>query len=404
MKIRLRQLKNKNGTVSLRLDTFMGYYTDTNGKRKAKRIRETLPFHIPAENTPNFKAEKEKQIRKANQILQEKEAQLKISGHYPFSDANTKKALFLPYLENLVRIKISNKKNNEAVWMGMLRWYKVFAPPLIQFQSLNEDHGLEFYQFLEKKAQKSNGIPLANSTVRLYYQKFQSVLQQAYLEDRIQEIPTQPKVFKEGTKKHKTVLKQYEIVALKNTSFPYFEVKKAFLFSLETGLKYGSLRALQWKDIQHEREEWALKLVNKATEKLFYFPIPLFFKTLLGDPKEDSTLVFPNLRTASESNIQLLKWCLKSGITKHITFECARNTFAYNKLVLNIPTEKIQQYLGHKNIKTTETFIEQLNAELPTTNKEKAAISTPIQSAVRRKKRTLNGSIKEQLKAYSYQF
>ena len=404
MKIRLRQLKNKNGTVSLRLDTFMGYYTDAYGKRKAKRIRETLPFHLPPEETVNFEEEKEKLIQKANQIIQEKEEQLIISGQYPFSETKAKKAFFIPYLENLVSIKISNKKNNDAVWMGMLRWYKVFTSPVIQFKSLNENHCLDFYHFLEQTAQKSNGTPLANSTIRLYYQKFQSVVQQAYLDGRIKEMPAQPKAFKEESKKHKVVLKQYETVALQNAPFSNKDVKNAFLLSLETGIKLGLLRTLQWKDIQHEREEWTLKLVDKVTKKCFYYPIPDYYKKFLGEPKEDTNLVFPLLRTASEANVQLLKWVIQAGIAKHITFECARNTFAYNKLVLNTPTEKIQQYLGHKNIKTTEKFIEQLNVELPDINKEKSSKTILEKSAIRRKKRTLNSSIKKQLKAYSYQF
>ena len=50
MRVKLRQLKRKNGTITLRLDTFLGYYTDEKGTRKAKRIRETLPLHIAPED------------------------------------------------------------------------------------------------------------------------------------------------------------------------------------------------------------------------------------------------------------------------------------------------------------------------------------------------------------------
>ena len=116
MKIRLRQLKNKNGTVSLRLDTFMGYYTDAYGKRKAKRIRETLPFHIPAEDSLNYEEEKNPVAKKGESNTFGKESQLLKNGDYPFSTTQTKKVFFVPYLEGLVAFKISNKKNNEAVW------------------------------------------------------------------------------------------------------------------------------------------------------------------------------------------------------------------------------------------------------------------------------------------------
>lgn len=404
MKIRLRQLKNKNGTTSLRLDTFMGYYTDAYGKRKAKRIRETLPFHIPPENANNFEIEKEKLLQKANEIRNEKENQLLQDGVYPFTVKQTKKAFFLPYLEQIVNIKISNKRNNEAVWLGMLRWYKVFASPIIQFKSIGEKHCSEFYHFLEKEAKKSNGTSLALSTVRLYYQKFHAVVQQAYLDRKIKELPAQPQSFKVENQKYKTVLKEYEVIALKSAPFTNNDVKFAFLLSVEMGLKLGHLRSLRWKDIHHEREEWYVKMPAKNHTKPYFYPIPEYVKNILGDPQTDSTLVFPLLRSASEANVQLLKWVIQAGIARHITFECARNTFAYNKVINNTPVEQIQQYLGHQNKRTTEKFIEQLQIELPKNISQKIKPPSQTIKTLYRSKRQLEAHIKEKLSAYSYQF
>ena len=404
MKIRLRQLKNKNGTVSLRLDTFMGYYTDAYGKRKAKRIRETLPFHIPAEDSLNYEEEKIQLLKKANQIRLEKESQLLKNGDYPFSTAQTKKAFFVPYLEGLVAFKISNKKNNEAVWMGMQRWYKLFASPIIQFKSINEKHCALFYYFLQNEAKKSNGTSLAKSTIRLYYQKFYAIVQQAYLDGMIKDLPNQPTSFKTENIKYKTVLKQYEVVALRSASFVNKDVKNAFLMSIEMGIKLGQLRSMKWQDIQHEREEWYIKMPEKTNSKGFFYPIPENIKQLLGDPKPDETMVFPLLRSASEANVQLLKWAIKAGIARHITFESARNTFAYNKVVNNTPVGKIQLCLGHQNLRTTEKFIQQLQIELPKGLVAKLQTPTKEQRFVRQVKNPLSSKIKAQLTAYSYQF
>ena len=404
MKIRLRQLKNKNGTISLRLDTFMGYYTDAYGKRKAKRIRETLPFHIPPEDSLEFESEKEKLLKKADRIRFEKEQQLLENGVYPFSVKQTKKAFFIPYLEQIVAIKISNKRNNEAVWMGMQRWYKLFASPIIQFKSINENHCTDFYTYLEQKAKKSNGTPLALSTVRLYYQKFFAIVQQAYLEGKIKDLPAQPKSFKVVTQKFKAVLKSYEIIALKNAPFANIDVKNAFLLSVEMGLKLGQLRTLKWSDVQHEREEWYIKMPPKANSKPFFYPIPESIKNILGAPKSEDQLVFPLLRSASEANVQLLKWVIQAGIARHITFECARNTFAYNKVINQTPLAKIQLYLGHQNKRTTEKFIQQLQIDLPKNISQVITPPTQSKKAVMRKKNTLDAHIKEKLSAYSYQF
>ena len=405
MNIRLRQLKNKNGTVSLRLDAFLGYYTDAQGKRKAKRIRETLPFHIPPVEDANYSTERDRLLQKADAIRQKKELQLQRDGAYPFSEKETKKAFFLPYLETMVSIKISNKKNNEAVWMGMQRWYKVFASPIIQFKSINEKHCAAFYTFLKNEAKKSNGTPLAMSTVRLYYQKFHAIVQQAYLDGNIPTVPSQPVAFKTAEIKHKTVLKEYEVIALRNAPYSNADVKYAFLMAVEMGFKLGHLRSMTWGDIRHEREEWYVKMKTKNTTKPYFYPIPDYVKQFLGEPQKNTKLLFPLLRSASEANVQLLKWVVQAGIARHITFECARNTFAYNKVMNSTPIDKIQLYLGHQNLRTTEKFIEQLQIDLPKNIskniKRPAKVVTPTFTP---SKRQMASHIKEKLSLYSYQF
>ncbi len=97
MKIRLRQLKNKNGTVSLRLDTFMGYFTDASGKRKAKRIRETLPFHIPTEETPNYTEEKLRLLQKADEIRKRKKSSFKKVVDILFQKKKLKMIFLFPF-------------------------------------------------------------------------------------------------------------------------------------------------------------------------------------------------------------------------------------------------------------------------------------------------------------------
>ena len=115
-------------------------------------------------------------------------------------------------------------------------------------------------------------------------------------------------------------------------------------------------------------------------------------------------MVFPLLRSASEANVQLLKWVIQAGIARHITFECARNTFAYNKVINQTPLAKIQLYLGHQNKRTTEKFIQQLQIDLPKNISQVITPPTQSKKAVMRKKNTLDAHIKAKLSAYSYQF
>ena len=259
--------------------------------------------------------------------------------------------------------------------------------------------------FLEKKAKKSNGTPLASSTNRLCFQKFYSVVQQAYLNGKIKELPAQPSSFKSANKKFKTVLKPYEIIALRNAPYYNRDVKNAFLLSIEMGLKLGQLRTLKWNDIHQKEERWSIRMPNKGTNEPFNYTIPESIVSILGIPPKDSNdLVFPLLRSSSEANVQLLKWVIMSGISRHITFESARNTFAFNKVSEGIAIQNVQRYLGHQNLRTTQKFIEQLQIDIPKDKRGIASNSPFAASKAKQRKHRISEHIRKELSAYTYKF
>lgn len=55
-------------------------------------------------------------------------------------------------------------------------------------------------------------------------------------------------------------------------------------------------------------------------------------------------------------NLQLLRWCMSAGITKHITFHSARHTNAVLLLENGADIYTVSKRLGHKEIRTTEIY------------------------------------------------
>ncbi len=49
-------------------------------------------------------------------------------------------------------------------------------------------------------------------------------------------------------------------------------------------------------------------------------------------------------------------WIMKAGITKHITFHCARHTYATLLLTYGVDIFTLSKLLGHKNIKNTQIY------------------------------------------------
>lgn len=45
-RVKIREIENKNGTISIILDCHMGYYVDVDGKKKQNRKRRFLDFKL----------------------------------------------------------------------------------------------------------------------------------------------------------------------------------------------------------------------------------------------------------------------------------------------------------------------------------------------------------------------
>ena len=88
--------------------------------------------------------------------------------------------------------------------------------------------------------------------------------------------------------------------------------------------------------------------------------------------KNDDESVFENMQYISYYSDKLSKWISESGITKHITFHCARHSFATLQLTLGTDIYTVSKLLGHKHVKTTEIYGQIIN-----TKKNEAAERIP---------------------------
>ncbi len=154
----------------------------------------------------------------------------------------------------------------------------------------------------------------------------------------------------EGLKKD--VLSLTEVDSLKNTPIKNTEVRKAFMFSLNTGLRWVDVSSLKWSNIDGSR----LKITQSKTKKDVIID-------LNGDALEQipvrgqrDELVF-NLPTHTGALKNLKDWVKASGIDKRITWHCARHSFAVNLLLAGADIKTVSYLLGHTSLKHTEKYL-----------------------------------------------
>ena len=136
----------------------------------------------------------------------------------------------------------------------------------------------------------------------------------------------------------------------------YDVLKRAFLFSCLTGLRWSDVNNLEWKDVQQINEGWRIHFKQQKTKGQQYLDINQQARDLMGEQGEVSERVFVGLRYSSYMNVELQRWVMSAGITKQITFHCARHTFAVLQLTLGTEIYTLSKMLGHQELKTTQVY------------------------------------------------
>lgn len=198
---------------------------------------------------------------------------------------------------------------------------------------------------------------LAETTVHIYFITVAAVLHKAY---RKRLIPSDPADMLDraerpgGRSAERTYLTFEEVTKMIDTACCYPVVKNMFLFSCFTGLRYSDVKALTWGKI----DDSMIGTTMQKTKEPVYVPISNNARRWLPDrgDAQGSDFVFSGMPTAPAVNKCIDKWTKEAGIDKHVTFHCARHTFATLSLEYGADLYTISKLLGHRNISTTQVY------------------------------------------------
>ncbi len=191
-----------------------------------------------------------------------------------------------------------------------------------------------------------------------YFNKFRACLNQAFEDGLIFDNPVRrvKSVKAKDPKREFITLEELEKAAKAECKNQI--LKEAFLFSCYKGMRFKDIQNLKWKDISKIDEDmYRVTFRQQKTKGQEYLDIPAHaIDNYTKGKGEADEKVFTGLKYSAWHNIELKKWIMKAGITKDITFHCARHTFATLQFEFGTDIYTVSKLLGHSDLKTTQIY------------------------------------------------
>lgn len=164
---------------------------------------------------------------------------------------------------------------------------------------------------------------------------------------------------------HKTFLSEQELllIAERKVAIKRLEqVRDIFLFSCYTGLAYCDVAKLTKANvvIGVDGDRWIFtnRAKTNTPSKIPLLPISNAIVNKYADhPVTSRSGKLLPVMSNQRMNSYLKELADLCGITKELTFHCARHTFATTVTLTNgVPIETVSKMLGHKSLKTTQHY------------------------------------------------
>ncbi len=344
--VSLRQRQLKTGRISLYLDYYPPIYHPDTGK-KTRREYLGLYLYIDPKNAAERKHNKEI-FPLAENIRSKRFFDIKHQQYGLLTHVNKHKTLY-EFFTELVKKKYTSRGNYEN-WKSAFYYLRSYFDQDMNLSDLTLDHLEGFKEYLL-------GLDLKQNTKNSYFSKVKAGLKEAYRRSLIKD-DLSAKI--RGIKSEEVQIEFVTLDELKRLAKAECEIpilKKAFLFSALTGLRFSDCKALTWQNLEGNDEAgYLIRFKQKKTKSYQTLPISKTARKLLGKRKDDEEQILLGLKYSDFNNKKMRQWIKDAGINKRITFHCARHSFATIQLTLGTDIYTVSKMLGHKNIKNTQVY------------------------------------------------
>ncbi|MFT4168455.1 site-specific integrase [Dysgonomonas sp. 37-18] len=360
--VTLREKALSNGNISLYLDIY----------RDGVRVKEYLKLYIVDKPKNTFERQQNKEtLQLAEEIRTARETELNHSAFGLVSPVK-KRINFLEFFQNYVD---TYTKKDLRMMQGSLQRFKNFLaesyPTMknyIKPEQMDKDMMVKFVEYLQNRS--------IGEGARGYFQRFKKVVKYATEKDIFHKNPTNGvSCIVDDTALTKDVLTLEEIQELAKTPYQNGDIKKAFLFCLYAGLRYCDVVDLKYSNVDYSGKRIKFeqaKTKGHSKNSIVIIPLSQTLFSLIGEKPTKDDYIF-KLPSHTGCLKALRTWVARAGIDKHITWHCARHSFAVNLLgECQTDIKTVASLLGHSGLKHTEKYTRAVDSL-----KEKAVNSLP---------------------------
>jgi len=187
------------------------------------------------------------------------------------------------------------------------------------------------------------------------------VMKKAYKEGLLKTNFAEDVSIKKVTAIRKDILSFDEIQKLQSTPANNGEVKRAFLFSCLTGIRFGDLIQLTWSNIKDNQDGLMLSFCQSKTSKNVNVNLTGDAANLLGSRQATTDLIF-HLPSHTGVLKSLRTWVKTAKVNKKVTFHVARHSFATNLIFYGADLKTASTLLGHSRLDQTNLYAREVEA------------------------------------------
>lgn len=219
-------------------------------------------------------------------------------------------------------------------------------------QQLSKDMITGFTEYLQRRFKGEGAHSL--------YARFKKIVKTAVEDDIIRKNPCAGVAIKiDSNTLKKDVLSIDEIQQLITTHYDgeSKDIRRAFIFCLYCGLRWCDVKDITFANVDYSNRRLMFeqaKTKGHSNASGVVIPLNDGLLNLIGKGERDA-LIFP-LPSHTMCLKALRHWTKRAGIDKHITWHCARHSFAVNILNNGANIKTVASLLGHSSLKHTEKY------------------------------------------------